>query len=199
MKKIVNDSSSPSFWEERYQRKQTPWDFHGVPLAFKNFLSCAKPSRVLVPGCGSAYEVKAFIDHGWDAYGIDFSPTAAQQARTTLGKKGERILCDNFFEHSFEKPFDFIYERTFLCALPLRLRKAYVRRVRELLVPGGQLVGFFFYGEKEEGPPYPLKNLEEAKSLLSGFHLHNDSAVEDSVSVMIGGERWQEWKVSGSI
>lgn len=81
---MMNDCALPSFWEKRYQAQQTPWDFHGVPAAFKIFLSRSKPSRVLVPGCGSGYEVKAFLDHGWDAYGIDFSPTAVQQARKLL-------------------------------------------------------------------------------------------------------------------
>ena len=191
----LSDSSISSFWEERYQAETIPWDFHGVPAAVTHFLKSIKPSgRVLIPGCGSAYEVKAFLAAGWDAWGIDFSEAAVKRARGILGKQSDHILCGDFFTHQFEQSFDLIYERRFLCALPLRLRGAYARRMHDLLFSNGRLVGFFLYGEVFDGPPFPLKDVNESKDLLSYFELIADLPAENSFSVTEGKERWEEWK-----
>ncbi len=45
-----------------------------------------------------------------------------------------------------------------------------------------------------DDPPYPLENLDEAKQLLNGFQLCEDLSVDDSLPVMKGKERWQEWR-----
>jgi hypothetical protein len=42
------------------------------------------------------------------------------------------------------QPFDWIYERALLCALPPALWTHYAEAAARLLEPGGQLVGFFF-------------------------------------------------------
>ena len=45
----------------RYAAGKTPWDFGGVPSALKSFLERSSVrGRVLIPGCGSGYEVQAF-------------------------------------------------------------------------------------------------------------------------------------------
>ncbi len=55
------DSTRPDFWTSRYVAGKTPWDFGGVPAALKSFLTrSSAPGRVLIPGCGSGYEVQAF-------------------------------------------------------------------------------------------------------------------------------------------
>lgn len=189
------DSAAPSFWEERYQSENMPWDCHGVPAEVIHFLKSVKPpGRVLIPGCGSAYEVKAFLEAGWDAWGIDFSEAAVKRAQGILGNHGDRILLGDFFTHEFDQPFDWVYERSFLCALPPRLRKAYACRISDLLVPEGRLVGFFLYGATFDGPPFPLQHVEEAKQLLCHFELIEDLDVKGSSSVSDGKERWEQWE-----
>ena len=75
------DSNQPDFWTVRYAAGKTPWDFGGVPSALKSFIERSSvPGRVLIPGCGSGYEVQAFHAAGYDASAIDFSPHHAQKA-----------------------------------------------------------------------------------------------------------------------
>ena len=119
MEKCV-DSTHPDFWTNRYIAGKTPWDFGGVPGGLKSFLARSSgPGRVLIPGCGSGYEVQAFHQAGYDVTAIDFSPAAVDRAKSVLGVSAERIIVGDFFTHDFtEGRFDFIYERTFLCSMP---------------------------------------------------------------------------------
>ena len=48
------------------------------------------PGRVLIPGCGSGYEIEAFSSAGWDVIGIDFSKVAVARARRLLGSVGRQ-------------------------------------------------------------------------------------------------------------
>src|SRR5881628_3235649 len=97
MEKSV-DSTHPDFWTSRYATGKTPWDFGGVPAAVKSFLSRSSgPGRVLIPGCGSGYEVQPFHDAGYDVTAIDFSPAAVARARRVLGDLAKRVMLGNFF------------------------------------------------------------------------------------------------------
>lgn len=191
----TSDSREPAFWDERYQTEKTPWDFHGVPLSLRRWLQAnTQPKRVLIPGCGSGYEIKAFLDAGWDAYGIDFSPVAVQRAQTFLGEQAHHVLLGDFYHYAFKDKFDVIYERTFLCALPPDRWVAYAQRIKELLVPGGQLIGFFFYGLEDDPPPYPLTRVRADELFGPELTLTQDEAVTDSLPLFVGKERWQIWK-----
>ena len=79
-------SVGPEFFDIRYAAGKMPWDFGGVPQSLKVFLDRHRgPGRVLIPGCGSGYEIEAFSTRGWDAIGIDFSRLAVARARSLLG------------------------------------------------------------------------------------------------------------------
>jgi SAM-dependent methyltransferase len=191
-----NDSSRPEFWDVRYAAGATPWDFHGVPAALKDFLKNSQPGRVLIPGCGTGYEVRAFHDAGWDVVAIDFSLIAVKQARAELGVLANCIVYGNFFIHDFSGwDFDVIYERTFLCALPPDLWPSYVKRVMELLCPNGKLVGIFLYGEEDAPPPYLLTPENACELFQSKFSLVKSLPVSDSLPMFANKERWQEWRL----
>jgi len=89
------DSSHPEFWDARYARGETPWDFHGVPAALKAFLKTSPTGSALIPGCGSAYEVRVFDEAGWKVMAIDFSPIAVERARSQLGSLADRVVQDD--------------------------------------------------------------------------------------------------------
>lgn len=189
------ESSQPEFWNVRYASGKTPWDFRGIPAALKAFLINSKPATVLIPGCGTGYEVAAFHTAGWEVTAIDFSPVAVEQAKMHLGPLGRRVVQGDFFAHDLgEHRFDVIYERTFLCALQPTIWPAYASRMAQLLRPGGRLVGFFLFGDEPEPPPYPLTETQ-AQDLFSGhFILRRNDAVADSLPLFVGKERWQEWE-----
>jgi thiopurine S-methyltransferase len=191
-------ASQPDFWNPRYESGRTPWDFGGVPAAVGEYLA-AHPGggRVLIPGCGSGYELGAFSAASFDALAIDFSPAAVIRAQHRLGGSlARRVLLGDFFQHDLGGPFDLIYERTFLCALPPDLRPAYARRTAGLVRPGGSIVGFFFFENTalDHGPPWGVAPGALEKLLDENFVRTSDRPVSDSLPIFAGKERWQEWR-----
>ena len=190
------DCTRPEYWDVRYRAHRIPWDLHGVPPALAGYLRrTAKPGAALLPGCGSAYEIKAFCDLGWTALAIDFSPAAVERARSFLGPLAATVRLADFFTDELGGPFDLIYERTFLCSLPPARWPDYSRRMAQLLKPGGLLAGIFAYGEEPEPPPFPI-TAPAARELFGGaFRLIEDEPIpdEDSLPLFAGMERWQVW------
>ena len=103
---------------------------------------------------GTAWPVAA--ESGWDVLGIDFSHEALNAARAILGPAAARVRHADFFAPIAGEPFEVVYERAFLCALPRRLWGDWAKRMAEVVAPGGLVAGFFFFGDGERGPPFPL-------------------------------------------
>src|SRR6516225_649383 len=90
------DSSRTQFWTNRWAAGKTPWDQGGIPPMLASFLSQQQnPTSVLIPGCGSGYEVRAFHDAGHAVEAIDFSGPAVAHAREVLGPLGNRVIQGN--------------------------------------------------------------------------------------------------------
>ena len=187
------DPAGPEFWDLRFREGFMPWDAGGVPAALREFLAREPPARrVLIPGCGSGYEVRAFATAGHEVVAIDFSAAAIEAARRVLGELGHLAVQGDFFAHPAGK-FDLVYERAFLCALPRAHWPRWAARVAEVLRPGGRLAGFFFWSDDERGPPFGLKSGELEALLAPAFDRIEDAPVADSIPVFAGGERWQVW------
>jgi SAM-dependent methyltransferase len=191
-----SDSNRPDFWTVRYAAGKTPWDFGGVPLALNSFLErTSVPCKILIPGCGTGYEVQAFHAAGYDVSAIDFSPAAVEQAKRVLGVLAERIILGDFFTYDFgQRRFDLIYERTFLCSMTPSRWPEYVNRVAELLSPGGRLIGVFLYGQRSSsGPPYPLADNDAERLFKKHFKQVRSEVMTNSLPLFRDMERWQEW------
>jgi SAM-dependent methyltransferase len=189
------DPADPGFWDLRYDADFAPWDAGKVPAQLAAFVACAsRPRNVLVPGCGHARDVRFLAESGWDVLGIDFSHEALAAARPLLGAHVNRVRYADFFEPIAEAPFEVVYERAFLCALPRRLWPAWGKRVADLVESGGQLAGYFYFDTTERGPPFALRDQAQLDELLTPmFERIEDAAVADSVDVFRGKERWQSW------
>jgi SAM-dependent methyltransferase len=193
--------TSPEFWSSRYSAAKTPWDLHDVPPPLRTFLAQShNRGRVLIPGCGSGYEVRAFHEAGFDVTAVDFAPAAIDRARAVLGELAEHVKLADFFTYDFgEKQFDLIYERTFLCALPPTRWRDYVVRMAELLKPEGRLAGIFLYGEESDPPPFPMREPHAEDLFGQTFRLICSERIPESLPVFNGmEERWQEWVRCGS-
>ncbi|MEI6303371.1 MAG: methyltransferase [Betaproteobacteria bacterium] len=189
---IKQDPALPEFWERRFREGTTPWDAGRTPARLEQFLATEKPGRVLIPGCGSGYEIRAFFNAGWDVLAIDFAPAAIERARIELRDLPDCLLQADFFNFA-APPVDLLYERAFLCALPRHLWIDYAGRMEALLQPGGRIAGFYFFSDELRGPPFGLAAGQLSSLLETGFTCGVDEAVEDSLPVFAGRERWQVW------
>ena len=185
----------PEFWDHRFAAKVTPWDAGGVPLELADYAtSLTTAARVLVPGCGSAYEAGYLAAHGAQVTALDFSAAAIAAAAETLGKWTGTLRQDDFFTFEAAEPFDAIYERAFLCALPRRLWPDYAPRMASLLRPGGELAGFFFFADDPKGPPFGIAAAELDALLAPWFERVADHPARQSIPAFAGRERWQRWR-----
>lgn len=191
---MAQDSSQPQFWDARYRDGITPWDAAVTPSKLLSWLENRTPMRVLVPGCGSGYEVKAFAERGHDVLAIEFSDAAIEAAQRQLGALSALVRKADFFTFQAEAPFDLIYERAFLCALPRRLWPKWAARAAGLLRPGGSLAGFFFLDDNPRGPPFGIGR-QALGDLLSTFDRLEDEPIPESESIPVfkGKEVWQVW------
>lgn len=211
---IANDNGSgkppeqrpehPDFWCKRFGEGITPWDAGKVPDDFAAFVaSQPAPLNTLIPGCGSAWEAVHLNDAGWPVTALDFSPAAVAKAREVLGdavardsetERGVNLVCADFFTYTPRRPLDLIYERAFLCALPRKLWDDWGKHVARLLPSGGLLAGYFFLCEQPKGPPFGILPDQLAALLGESFVRLEDVAVNDSIPVFSGRERWQVWQ-----
>lgn len=190
----TRDPNTAAFWDERFRQGFTPWDQAGVPAALASFAARTAPVPVFVPGCGNAHEVGWLAQAGWTVRAIDFSADAVAAARSQLGPHAALVEQADFF--SYRPPFvpGWIYERAFLCALPPARRADYASRMAELLEPGGLLAGFFFFDDTPKGPPFGIARAGLDALLSPSFELIEDEAVDDSIPVFAGRERWMSWR-----
>ena len=185
----------PDFWCKRFGAGTTPWDAGKVPAAFADFIARqAAPCNTLIPGCGSAWEAGHLAEHAWPVTALDFSPVAVDAAREILGNAPVDLVCDDFFSFIPRRPYQLIYERAFLCALPRKLWADWGKRVAELLPSGGLLAGYFFLCEQPKGPPFGILPDQLDELLATNFERSEDAAVNDSIAVFLGKERWQVWR-----
>jgi hypothetical protein len=188
------DPLSPAFWDERFERRFTPWDKGGVPQALRDFVAVNAPMATLIPGCGSAYELVLLAEAGWDATAIDFSPAAVAQGKAAAGGHAARVVEADFFGWQPRRALQLIYERAFLCAMPRAMWPQVAARWAQLLPPGALLAGYFFFDEAPKGPPFGIARAQLDALLQADFECVADDAVSDSIPVFAGKERWMIWR-----
>src|SRR5215467_5842725 len=94
------------FWQERFLTQHTPWD-RGAPnpqLARWLDSKALEPCRILVPGCGSGYEV-AVLDYAAAAVALTRERLEHMNARAT-------VVEADVLAWEAPAPFDAIYEQT---------------------------------------------------------------------------------------
>ena len=69
-------------WEQLYREGETPWEKGAAHPALIRWLNENPLSgRVLVPGCGFGYDVRALAATGAEVVGLDIAPSAITTAR----------------------------------------------------------------------------------------------------------------------
>src|SRR5688572_32282852 len=118
------DSSERGFWTQRWHKGKIPWDLGSVPADLVSFLDrTPTPTSVLIPGCGSGYEVQAFHGMGHDVTALDFSATAVAHAKELLGPLGDAVIHGDFFKRSEEHTSELQSQSNLVCRLLLEKKK----------------------------------------------------------------------------
>lgn len=145
------------FWNNRYINNETGWDIGSISTPIKEYIDqlTDKTIKILIPGCGNAYEAEYLFENGFtNVYLIDLSPIALENFKKRVSKfPKNHLICDNFF--NLTEHFDLIIEQTFFCAINPNLRKKYAEQVAYLLHKNGKLVGLLFNEElNSDKPPF---------------------------------------------
>jgi methyl halide transferase len=112
-------------------------------------LSCLKLS------CGNAYEADWLLARGYRHLTLtDIAPALCDKLAEKYKQVSDiQVICGDFF--ALNGAYDLVLEQTFFCALQPELRKNYINKMADLLVPGGLLAGVWFSVEFPfEGPPF---------------------------------------------
>ncbi len=179
-----------TYWDKRWQEGETQWDIKGVSPEIEDYISSIenKDAKILIPGCGNAYEAKYFLKAGFtDITVVDISPTLCTKLEKKFGDSPEiKVICGDFFE--LEPCYDIILEHTFVSSMPPSVRAKYPGKIYELLCEDGFLFGLLFDTEFPfEGPPFG-GNKEEYENLFSPkFHTEIKNA-EKSIAPRAGNE-----------
>jgi hypothetical protein len=157
--------------------------------------------RVLIPGCGSAYEAGWLDAQRFDVTAIDYALGAIERANSVLPPDvAARVLRHADFFAFEAAPFDWVYERAFLPALPPAVWPRWAARLRQLLAPAGEVIGLFFVDavlpEPRRGPPFVTTRPELDALLAAWFECVEDRPIPatDSLPVFAGRERWMRWR-----
>lgn len=157
MKKTIQNKLNQDFWNQRWENNLTGWDIGYASPAITDFMMNFpnKSAKILIPGCGNAYEAEFLVEHGFTTITLlDIAPKAVERLNEKFKNlMNVRILCEDFFQH--QEKYDLIIEQTFFCAISPEKREKYAQKANELLNENGKIIGVLFSREFEkQGPPF---------------------------------------------
>lgn len=168
----------PTDWEDHYRRGEMPWEKGAPSPGLVDYLAKDPVhGRVLVPGCGLGHDVRALARTADEVVGIDIAPSAVATAGTFPSSGRERYELQDLFAlpESWRGTFDWVWEHTCFCAIPLARRPAYVDAIFDALRPGGHLLAIFYLdpgnSSRDEGPPFEVSIAELDRLFLPKFTL----------------------------
>ncbi|MFA7272907.1 MAG: methyltransferase domain-containing protein [Crocinitomicaceae bacterium] len=159
------------YWSSRYQQNDAIWDLGEVSPPLKSYIDqlSNKDIKILIPGCGRAYEGIYLWNQGFkNVYLADFSPEAIRSIQKNLPELPKnQILQKDFF--TIDGQFDLLVEQTMFCAIDPSLREKYIQKTSELLGFNGKMVGLLFNRAFEGGPPFGGSK-QEYEELFSTYY-----------------------------
>ncbi|KAJ1621722.1 S-adenosyl-L-methionine-dependent methyltransferase [Pavlovales sp. CCMP2436] len=210
-------------WEQMWSKGLAPgqaFDASRTEPAFARLLEQASVdpplpavgSKALVPGCGRGYAVVSLERAGYVAEGLEIAPTAAKVAEAYIRSQGAVavVRTGDFFGLELERQYDFVFDSTFLCALPPSLREDWATMMAGIISPGGQLITNIFPirednepdpadGDIGSGPPYALSpSLVERLLTRAGFVCLGMEPVADSLRARGRREVLARWRAPAS-
>lgn len=177
-------NAGQAFWADRWKTGRTGWDQGGphplLPALIKEaeeqgFL---KPGdRILEPGAGRAHNGAFLARRGYLVTSFDAAEEAVAEARKVYGsEKNLTLVVADALEAkgAWKGEFQAVFDRAMLCALPRKLRTAYVQASYAHLVPDGAFLSIPFTEcrlPEAEGPPFQVTMADLSGILIAGFSL----------------------------
>lgn len=183
-------------WNARYASGDTPWDMRQPSPPLVALLRAGKLpyGRVLIPGCGSGYEVALLAEAGFDVIGADYAESAIAAARKTSPALTDRFICADLLAGDVAEKvgtYDWAYDQTFFCAIEPQRRNEYAVAIARLVRIGGELIALSMRAmDPSGGPPYD-STPQEYVDLMSrhGFvEIERRALVEESLAARRGRE-----------
>ncbi len=195
-------TTEPQYWEQRYQENTAKWDIGMAAPPLASLLASTEApiaGKIAVIGCGQGHDAILFAKHGFDTIGFDFAPSAialGQKLSQTMEISMQFLQRDIFeLPKEFPATFDYAIEHTCFCAILPEQRPDYVKMVRSILKPTGELIALFWAHNRPDGPPFGV-TLEEIKDLFSAsFDTFNISPVNNSIASRHGEEYLARFRV----
>jgi len=163
-------------WEARYQAHDMPWEKGGPSPGLVDFLAAHSGlprGTVLVPGCGTGHDVRAWAAAGFTVTGCDLAPSAIQLAREKNDAAGltAQFILGDFLADAATGPYDWIFEHTLFCAIDPALRDDYVNAVVRRLKAGGGYLAVNYLIPDTDGPPFGTTREELVRRFSPRFDL----------------------------
>ena len=187
-------------WEARYQSGDMPWEKGAPSPGLVDFLAAHSElprGSVLVPGCGTGHDVRAWAEAGFQVTGYDLAPSAIALARrkTQEANLNAEFVLGDFLADEPPRRFDWIFEHTLFCAIHPSRREDYVQAVLRWLQPGGHYLAVNYLIPDEDGPPFGTTREEQVARFSPHLELLEDWVPRSSHN-RTGLERVFWWRLS---
>lgn len=184
--------SNKDFWQQRWVENKTGWDigYAAPPIAEYIDSLTDKNLMILIPGAGNGYETEYLHRQGFrNVYMMDIAAKPLENFKARVPDfPGEHLLNEDFFKHKGE--YDHIIEQTFFIAIDPKLRSEYVKKMKELLKPGGHLAGLLIFKDEPSGggPPWVDTKEEYYKYFDGELDIRKYEIAENSIKPRAGWE-----------
>lgn len=179
------------FWENKYEKQQTGWNIGYISTPIQSYIDQLnnKDIAILIPGAGNSFEAEYLFHQGFkNTTVLDIAIQPLRNLRERVPHfSSDNLIQVDFFEHHGN--YDLIIEQTFFCALDPELRKAYTKKMYDLLNPNGKLAGLLFdFPLNEAGPPFGGSIAEYKKTFEQYFGIKNLNRCYNSIKPREGRE-----------
>ena len=180
-----------NFWNDKYIKSETGWDVGEITTPLKEYFNqlTNKKNKILIPGCGNAYEAEYLFKNKFHStFILDYSEYALDNfSKRVPDFPKKQILNNDFFDA--QGKYNIIIEQTFFCAINKNKRRDYFAKMHDLLKDQGKLVGLLFDDDlNKDHPPFGGSKFEYKKYFEPYFNIKVFETAYNSINSRKGRE-----------
>ncbi len=179
--KDPKDPTVEEVWENKYAAAGPLWSGR-VNKTLEDIAATLTPGTALDLGCGEGGDTLWLATRGWQATGVDISPTAVSRGRKQAVELGldpvsYTFIAEDLATWSPETTYDLVVS-SFLHSFEVEIPRADIlRRATGFVAPGG----YFLLVTHAEAPSWAD----------AGHHHHNLPSPAEDLSMLNLGEQWE--------